>query len=251
MARIRSVHPGLWTDESFVSVSPLARLLAIGLWNECDDQGAFDWKPITLKMRLLPADNVDMAALLTELEGANIIKSYEHEGRKLGLVRNFVRYQRPKKPNSVHFIPAELRTYVGSSAPSSEPEHDEGAPVPQKSEIAPQMEEEGGRRKGRRDLPSPSDEGSGRLPAGKPPAPSGPKSAADEERELFERGKQVLGPNAGGVITKLLKAKDRKVPLARAAIETAATKQNPTEYIGAIIRARDAPPSEQLWDPRL
>ena len=46
MARIRSVHPGLWTDEAFVSVSMTARLLAIGLWNQCDDQGAFEWKPI-------------------------------------------------------------------------------------------------------------------------------------------------------------------------------------------------------------
>lgn len=41
MSRIRSIHPGLWTDEAFVSLSPMARLFLMGLWNECDDMGSF------------------------------------------------------------------------------------------------------------------------------------------------------------------------------------------------------------------
>ena len=81
MSRIRSVHPGLWTDEQFVSLSAFARLLVIGLWNECDDGGTFEWKPITLKMRLLPADNVDVASLLAEIEDAGIAIRYEIEGK--------------------------------------------------------------------------------------------------------------------------------------------------------------------------
>ena len=64
MARIRSVHPGLFTDESFMSASPLARIVMIGVWTEADDNGVFEWKPLTLKARLLPADNADMAAIL-------------------------------------------------------------------------------------------------------------------------------------------------------------------------------------------
>lgn len=61
-------------------------------------------------------------------------------------------------------------------------------------------------------------------------------AAPDElERQLFERGKQVLGKDAGGLIAKLLKAKQRNVALARAAIEQAATKSKPREYIGAVI----------------
>ena len=62
MARIRSLHPGQWTDEAFVAVSPLARLLALGLRNEADDEGVFPWKPVTLRMRLLPADNATSAS---------------------------------------------------------------------------------------------------------------------------------------------------------------------------------------------
>jgi hypothetical protein len=61
----------------------------------------------------------------------------------------------------------------------------------------------------------------------------------DQERELFRRGKEVLGQNAGGLISNLLKVKGR-IELARAAIETAATKQAPREYIGAVIRGRNA-----------
>jgi len=145
LARIRSVHPGLFTDEAFVTLSPFARLLLIGIWTECDDQGAFEWKPVTLKMRLLAVDNVDVPTLLAELERANTVKRYAAEGREYGAVRNFRKYQRPKKPNCVHPMPDELRTYVALTAVSTELDDDEDAPVPPKSEIPPQMEDGGGR----------------------------------------------------------------------------------------------------------
>lgn len=32
MARIRSVHPGLYTDEAFMTLSMAARVLIVGLW---------------------------------------------------------------------------------------------------------------------------------------------------------------------------------------------------------------------------
>jgi hypothetical protein len=159
MARIRSLHPGWFTDEAWVSVSAHARLLGIGIWTESDDCGAFEWKPLTLKMRLFPADGVDIGALLAELETADLIRRYEHGGRQFGAVRNFMRFQRPKKPKSVHFMPVEFRTYVGQNAGGSEPEHNEPeavtekselearqrTPVPPKPEIAPQMEDGGWR----------------------------------------------------------------------------------------------------------
>ena len=61
------------------------------------------------------------------------------------------------------------------------------------------------------------------------------------EKQLFDRGKEVCGRDAGGLITKILKAKGGDVALARAAIETASTKQNPREYLGAIIHNKDPP----------
>jgi hypothetical protein len=141
MARIRSIHPGLFTDESFVSCSPLARLLVLGLWTEADDQGVFEWKPVTLKMRLLPVDGADVSALLGEIAEHNIIKRFEANGKSYGAVRNFRKYQRPKSPSAVHPLPAELRLYVAISETAG----DERAPFPPKAEITPQMEDGGGR----------------------------------------------------------------------------------------------------------
>lgn len=151
MSRIRSTHPGLWTDERFVSVSAFARLLFMGLWNECDDNGAFDWAPIKLKMRLLPADHQDVASLLAELEAAGSLLRYEIDGRCYGAVRNFCRYQRPKKPNSVFplseaalaFVAAESRSARDGAAGASDPVPDLFGTG---GEIAPQREEEGGKR---------------------------------------------------------------------------------------------------------
>ncbi len=56
------------------------------------------------------------------------------------------------------------------------------------------------------------------------------------ERDYFTRGKALLGKNAGGLLAKLKAAKGGNVALARAALETASTKENPHEYIGAIVR---------------
>lgn len=137
MARIRSTHPGQWTDEEFVSCSPLARLLAIALRNEADDQGVFEWKPLMLKMRLLPADACDVAELLAELEASNQVRRYEVDGRAYGIIRNFTKFQRPKSPNAAHPLPPDF-----PSASETLPKD-----CGETSEKSAQMEDVGGRRK--------------------------------------------------------------------------------------------------------
>lgn len=134
MSRIRSIHPGLWTDEAFMSLSAFARLLYIGLWNEAFDDGVFEWKPLTLKAKIFPADNVDVKALLAELVEAGCIREGAGVGKMHGLIRNFRVYQRPKKPNSSGLLQPSDHEYVGL--------------VPDQSstgtEIPPQMEDGGG-----------------------------------------------------------------------------------------------------------
>lgn len=147
MSRIRSVHPGLFTDEAFASRSPLAMVLFIGLWTECDDNGVFEWKPVTLKMKLLPVHAADCAELLDELSGAGMVRRYEIDGRQLGAVRNFCRYQRPKFPKSQHMMTDDIRSYVGSTRAATEIPPDDPPPIPRNGEIRPQMEEGGGRMK--------------------------------------------------------------------------------------------------------
>ena len=144
MARIRSIHPGLFTDEAFMSASPHARTLLIGLWCEADDLGLFEWKPLTLKARILPADNIDLATLLDELVSLGCIKQFEIAGRALGAVRNFRKFQRPQKPHYTQPFTEEVLSYVAIS------EKDRGS-LPDHSATGtgkvPQMEEEGGNRK--------------------------------------------------------------------------------------------------------
>ena len=113
MARIRSIHPGFFTDEHLVTTSAFARLLFLGILTEADDNGVFEWKPLTLKMRLFPADAVDIPTLLAELVGVDAVTRVEVDGRECGAVRNFCKFQRPKKPNIKLVIPLKFRTYVG------------------------------------------------------------------------------------------------------------------------------------------
>lgn len=116
MARIRSIHPGIFTDEAFMQASPHARLLVIGLWCEAWDDGVFEWKPLTLKARIFPVDTVEVTALLDELSGLDFLRRFETGGKAYGVIRNFQRFQRPKKPNSSGVLPAGLAGFAGAGA---------------------------------------------------------------------------------------------------------------------------------------
>jgi len=116
MARIRSVHPGLFTDEAFMQLTieqPAAVALLIGLWCQADDAGHFEWKPLTLKARVLPAAPFDIAELLDALARLNFIRQFRIDGRLIGVIRNFVRFQRPKKPVDLYPFTDETRAYAG------------------------------------------------------------------------------------------------------------------------------------------
>lgn len=146
MARIRSIHPTLFTDEAFVSLSDGAQIFYIGLWTEADDQGLFEWKPLTLKMKLRPAALTPVDPLLDELLAADRVRRYEIDGRQYGAIRNFTRFQRPKSPNSVHPCSDDIRNYVSSGREVSETGAPQVVQFPQNGEKSPQMEDVGCRR---------------------------------------------------------------------------------------------------------
>lgn len=141
MARIRSVHPGLFTDEIFFSLSDAAQVFLIGLWTEADDQGLFEWKPLTLKMRLRAASNESVEPLLVELAAGNAVRMVELNGKKYGAIRNFRKFQRPKYPNAVHPINDDIRKYVGLTPTVPEVDSDDQGQFPQNAETAAQVED--------------------------------------------------------------------------------------------------------------
>lgn len=152
MSRIRSIHPGLWTDEAFMGLSVHARLFLMGLWTEAFDDGVFEWKPLTLKARIFPVDDVNVPDLLDELVTAGCIKRIDHAAKPAGAIRNFRKFQRPKTPNKSDLLPADCRNYVGLESDTSEPlpNHYGNA-----SEKSPQMEDGGGKREEIKEPPQP------------------------------------------------------------------------------------------------
>lgn len=145
MARIRSVHPGQWTDEDFVQMSPMARLLTLAIRNEADDHGIFEWKPITIKMRLMPVDNVDIGELLAEMEAHNQVRRFESGGRQYGAIRNFTKYQKPKSPSYTYPTPTDFGNDGSSSDDIPETVEDEPPEFPENVEAAPQRERREGK----------------------------------------------------------------------------------------------------------
>lgn len=74
----------------------------------------------------------------------------------------------------------------------------------------------------------------------------GQPTKADEERDLYRRGKQVLGGSSGGQIKKLVRVKDGSVAQARATIEFASTKHDPREYVARVIHKLEERPQDDF-----
>lgn len=248
MARIRSVHPGLWTDETFVSLSMPARLMFLGIWNECDDMGSFDWSPLKLKMRILPVDSVDAGEVLDELRNAGCIIAYEIGGKRYGAVRNFCQYQRPKKPTSTYPQDDAVRNWVNTAArstrdggeetPRSTATRGEAAPrtSPLSSEPAPASSRVGGEAVGNQ-LPTGGEKCRQRKEEGGSTVPDGTAAVAaiDPGKALFDAGVALLmaagssRKQSGALIARW--RKDQGDRWARDAIASAAGKSDPIAWI--------------------
>ena len=95
MARIRSLKPEFWTDEKVVTLPFPARLFFMGCWNfaRCD-HGHLDDNALSLKLRILPADDVDAQELLDALVEVGLLDRYEKDGRSYLHIRNFGSHQK-------------------------------------------------------------------------------------------------------------------------------------------------------------
>lgn len=136
MPKIRGIKPDYWTDEDIVELSLPARLLFIGLWNLACDNGHLSDKPKQIKMRLLPADDVDVDELLDELAKNGRLE------RTQGTITviNFAKHQKPHRrwwttcdlplcevPDDAP--PQGFNRGEGSSGATSQPEDNRGATV--------------------------------------------------------------------------------------------------------------------------
>ncbi len=75
------------------------------------------------------------------------------------------------------------------------------------------------------------------------------QAASTDEKQLYDRGKALLGKEAGGLIKRLVTAKGGDVALARSALEMASTKSDPREYLGGVLRG-DRAQQDSFLDPK-
>lgn len=211
MARIRSIKPDFWTSEQVMECSPIARLMFVGMWNFADDHGRLPCAPKTIKAQIFPADDIDsnsIRGMIDELSSNGLVRIYTADGKEFLLItgwhhQKIDKRQDPKYPEPPPECSSTIRRMVSTDLKGSEGiGKDSDAVAPR---TAPEVL-----------TPNP-------------------------EVDYFRRVKEIVGASGGGIAKKLLDAKGGSVPLARAAAEQASTKQDPREYLGAIIRTREEP----------
>lgn len=102
MARKRMIDPGFWVDEKLGKMSPLARLLFMGLISNADDEGRLPGHPALVKSQIYPYDTditVQMVEdWLNQLSDVNIITIYIVDNQTYIQVNNFSKYQTINRP---------------------------------------------------------------------------------------------------------------------------------------------------------
>lgn len=125
MARIRSIKPEIWTDEKFVELSPLARLLFIGLWNFADDYGRMSYSPTRIKLQILPADSTEVSELLGEIRRNGMVVVYIVEGKEFLQISGWENHQKVDKRSASKY-PSPHKTPPNSAEDSRKKALDQG-----------------------------------------------------------------------------------------------------------------------------
>ncbi len=103
MARIRTIKPMFFQHERLFEIGkessfgPYVRIAYAGLWTQSDCRGLFEWRPLRLKLGILPWDDVDFGAILELLQEEGFVVRYSINGKDYGWIRSFSTHQRPHK----------------------------------------------------------------------------------------------------------------------------------------------------------
>ncbi|WP_133140242.1 hypothetical protein [Legionella genomosp. 1] len=120
MSRIRTIKPEFWTSEQILSCSLNARLLFIGMWNFCDDNGVHTASYVRLKTEVFPADDfspAEIEKLINELIQNNLLCEYEKDNALYWMVTGWKKHQRIDKPTSRYPLPqSEFNKFADHSS---------------------------------------------------------------------------------------------------------------------------------------
>jgi len=104
MARIRTIKPEFWEDDTIGILSLHARLLFIATWNVADDEGLLRWTAAYLKSVAFRYDweitEAAVADMMTELADNGMVHPYQGGKAKdrLGWIVNFHKHQKVNRP---------------------------------------------------------------------------------------------------------------------------------------------------------
>ncbi|CAJ4428693.1 Replication protein 15 [Burkholderia pseudomallei] len=136
MGRIRTVKPELFTHEDLFEAEqetglPL-RIAFVGLFTCADREGRFKWRPRTLKLAVLPHDQVDFSRVLDALITRGFLVKYASEsGEEIGLIPTFTKHQvinNRETPSDLPAPPANLDlTGISTRTPTRDPRVDDAS----------------------------------------------------------------------------------------------------------------------------
>lgn len=94
--KIRSLHPGFFSDAKVCALSFQARLLWQGLWCFADDYGRGPWLPKAIEGAIFPRDEVDIQTLMFEVVDQGLVELYGVDGETFYAIPRWDDYQSPK-----------------------------------------------------------------------------------------------------------------------------------------------------------
>lgn len=105
MARIRSIKPDFFNDETTATLHPDAQLLLLGLSTMADRDGLLEDRPRRIKAILFPYRDVDVDAHLEALVGAGVVQRYTAAGHACIHLTTFLRDQKPHPKETSFGLP--------------------------------------------------------------------------------------------------------------------------------------------------
>lgn len=119
MARIRYLKPTFFSDEDIGDLSIEARLFFMGLWCHADRAGRLEFKPRTLKVLIMPYDDIDASKLVDELHPKFAAKYNVGDKNYIQIV-NFSKHQKPHKSERISEIPEMPKQETGKNRAKTE-----------------------------------------------------------------------------------------------------------------------------------
>lgn len=149
MGRIRTVKPELLKHEELFDLEretglPI-RIAFVGLFTCCDKEGRFKWRPRTLKLDILPHDELDFSRVLDALATRGFVVKYACNGEEFGFIPTFKKHQIINNRESESDLPVPSKSLYISTTSTREARVADasGTPAEGKGKEGKGKEEEG------------------------------------------------------------------------------------------------------------